>query len=246
MPPLLDSNASPGAPTLLVLARHGQSLMNELRYYAMLLPEDADSQRVAGYNDLQIPLMPEGLRQAKALGRNLEELYGHFDVVCFSYHVRSICTKNEVLRCFSAERPPEEFQHFLFNERDNGYFFGKKKNEAERLYGVGLVKAHEEYWKRTGWFHGRPYGGESIADLAYGRTQRALDVIHKQFSRKRVLLIGHGTWIRAARVILEGHPTDTLEAPFEGLGNCEFVTYQQGEHGNLRLTYQHHTYENLP
>lgn len=246
MPLSLDPNAYPGAPTLLVLARHGQSLMNELLYFAMFLPEDADSRRVAGYNDLQIPLMPEGLRQAKELGRNLVGLYSSFDVVCFSYHIRSIHTKDEVFMCFSADRRPKEFQHYLFNERENGYFFGKKKSEAERQYGLGFVGAHEEYWKRTGWFHGRPLGGESIADLAFGRTQRALDVIHGQFSGKRVLLIGHGTWIRAARVILEKHPTDTLEAPFEGLGNCEFLTYQQDERGSLRLTYQHHTCENLP
>lgn len=225
MPPLLGIGQTHEPPDLLVLARHGLSLTNALRYMHMYLPEEADTTALRCYNDLTVPLMPEGKAQAHALGRMLIREFGMFDVVCFSYHTRSIHTWYSASDAWPPDANVEEFQHCFFNERDNGYLFGMKLSELEAAYGKAFMDAHRAYWKRAGWFHGRPFGGESIADLVFGRTHHALELIKQRFSRKRVLVIGHGTWIRAARVLLEGHPTNTLHTTFPGLDNCGFVAY---------------------
>jgi broad specificity phosphatase PhoE len=242
MPLSVDPEQIPRAPVLLVLARHGKSLMNHLKYYQLFLPEEADSALVAHLNDLEIPLMPEGYEQSERLGDILAKGYGYFDVICHSDHLRSRQTARKVLSRLPQGTPHERCQHFFFNERDNGYFFGRKRSEMEAILGKTFVDAHQAYWDRTGWFLARPFGGESIADVASGRAARALEMIHRRFAGKRVLLIGHGTWIRAARVLLEEHRTDTTYAPFAGLGNCGFVTYTRNKHGVLELQqYQYDT-----
>ena len=232
---LLVRSAPVEPPRLLVLARHGLSLMNHLRYYSLYLPEDADTSKAEHHNDFSIPLMPEGHEQAHKLGALLKKQYGSFDVVCYSDHRRSVLTKNEIVKHWPPNHRPEQFQHCFFNERDNGYFYGKKWSELVELYGETFMNAHRAYWDRTGWFRGRPFGGESIEDLANGRAYHALNLISAEFSGQRVLVVGHGTWIRAARVLLEGQPTDTITPPFEGLGNCGFVAYTPDEYNLLRL-----------
>ncbi|HXV26552.1 MAG TPA: histidine phosphatase family protein [Candidatus Paceibacterota bacterium] len=210
-------------PKLLVLLRHGESLMNTAEHSDGRFVLESAQPLIEGMSDLDIPLTALGFRQATAVGKTLRERF-EFDVVYQSDQRRSIRTAEGVLRSYARPFPhppgPEVRQTFLLNERNNGYTFGMTREQA-----MSAFPWLEEYWERWGWFQATPPGGESVAALTMLRTVPFLNRLNGEAAGQRILVVGHGRWIQSARVHLEGLPTDTKEPPLRNAYNCGWVVY---------------------
>jgi broad specificity phosphatase PhoE len=198
-------------PKLLVLLRHGESLMNTTEHSDGRFVLESGKPLIEGLSDLEIPLTALGFRQAVAVGYRSDQR-------------RSIRTAEGVLRSYARPWPhppePEVRQTFLLNERNNGYTFGMTREEA-----VTAFPWLEDHWERWGWFLATPPGGESVATMTMLRTVPFLRMLDGEAPGKRILVVGHGRWIQSARVWLEGLPTDKKEPPVRNAHNCGWVAY---------------------
>jgi broad specificity phosphatase PhoE len=210
----------------LVLVRHGESAGNVA---------DADARRQGlarlelATRDADTPLSPTGERQARAVGRHLDDLDAgqRPDVVLTSPYVRAARTAALATERLGVEAVPDE----RLRERDLGAFDG--------LTGTGIRENYpEESLRRstTGKFYYRPPGGESWTDVALRIRQFLTDLRQAQGGR-RVWIFTHQAVIMSFRFVLERlDERRLLEIDrSEALPNCSFTCYTREEGGLLRL-----------
>jgi broad specificity phosphatase PhoE len=207
-------------PRILMVARHGTSLRNDLMQDQLFCPEGTAAQ-LRQYNDQQIPLTLQGEAEADELGRRLAETYGQFDVAYHSGARRSEQTMHRALKAMGQQPPPRIVCDVRLRERNSGYAYHMTKQEVDQRFPWFM-----DYWGSTGWFHSRPIGGESIADLWEGRVRAALEDICINHQTQRVAIFAHGRVNQVIRLLLENIPVNTRDCPIKTQPNCGYAGYQ--------------------
>ena len=215
------------APTELVLVRHGESVGN-------LAAADAGARGLGRldlpFRDPDTPLSPNGVAQARALGRHLAARPADErpDVVVSSPYVRASTTMTHALEAWADGPTPLHDERL--RERDLGLFDG--------MTGRGIRDTYPEEAARReamGKFYYRPPGGESWTDVVL-RIRSLLTDLRTEHAGRRVWVFSHQAVIMSFRYLLESLTEEELlridgESP---LGNCSLTVYRE-EAGDLRL-----------
>ena len=177
--------------TELLLVRHGETDWNRDR-------------RFQGHADP--PLNETGREQAHALAAALagEEI----ELVYTSDLVRARETAEIVAARLGADVLPVR----ELREIDVGEWEGLTWPEIEERYPEGARLWHEQGY---GW-----ESGETYDDLGL-RVVAALRRIASDHPAERVLVVGHGGTIRAARAFIEGVSVPESRSRSRAIGNCE-------------------------
>lgn len=198
----------------LILLRHGESQWNL-------------ENRFTGWTD--VPLSPQGIREAEQAGALLQSAGFDFDICYTSYLKRAIQTLNHCLQEMDREWLPV-MKSWKLNERHYGALQGLNKAEMARQYGEQQVKL----WRRS--FEVRPplltpndsrnparleqYRGiptelmplgESLADTITRTIPYFEQEIRPQMQMgRRVLIVAHGNSLRALVMHLEQLTPDEI------------------------------------
>lgn len=219
-------------PALLVLVRHGESLMNIVKKNNIFLPEET-AHEVRGLPDHKIPLINRGIWQAETTSSYLREKFGVFDAVYDSGYMRTRQTREGLLKAYT----PEEMAlmkirtSHLIRERENGYTFDMTTEEAEMHF-----PWLKHYFDTFGRFYARPPGGQSQADLC-DQVFRFLGLVFKHRAGQKVMAVTHGHTLRAFRFNLEKWTADDYIQSVESgekFDNCGVTVYRFNEN-NRRL-----------
>jgi alpha-ribazole phosphatase len=164
--------------TSIWLVRHGQTELNKARRYQSI----SDG-----------PLTPFGLRQASALAERLRRL--PFQVAVVSPSQRAHVTAETIL----ADRIAPIVADQRWAETNHGRWEGLTYGEVRARY------PHEAVERFADALHGKPTGGESLAEVAerVGEGWRAL---LQQYPGGRVLVVTHATPIQLVLCALSGMP----------------------------------------
>jgi len=218
-------------PALVVLVRHGESMSNKKKENGFIPSFVKDE-----FMDLSaqnVPLTPEGMKQAIATGKKIRKTYGIFDYVYSSPFTRTRETAKGLMSAYTEEeRVKIAYRENLFiRERDAGYGFSMTKVENEYCF-PWLSK----YWKVHGNFYATPPGGESIAKVAE-RVYQFIGMLLQRRGAQKVLIVTHGGTIRCFRYILEHWSPEQAEiCNNEGNPiNCGVTTYAVNEKNSLIL-----------
>jgi len=188
-------------PSLLVIARHGQSIRNTVDIHAGI---DKLPRELLTTPDHACNLTPEGERQALATGEGLRREFGHFDAAYHSPWLRTTRTAELILRAF-PEQPPLYRNLFLVEQH-----FGQLDPclWPHRLEEYAAAYARFEQQRAImGRFYCRPPDGESWADVCM-RTHQFLGIIFRpDHAGQRILIVTHGVTQQSFRYHLE-HPTE--------------------------------------
>lgn len=178
------NEASPQAPSTVVVARHGRTAWNAER-------------RFQGW--AAVGLDDQGRRQARALGRHLAGAY-EFDRVVASDLRR---TRETTALIREAGIDPEPDFESTWRERGLGIYQGMT---YEDVYG-----RHPEFDPSNGLLgiESRPQGGESLLDL-YERVRDAWTELCDELDGETVLLVTHGGPLHVLHGLVAGE--DLLSA----------------------------------
>jgi 2,3-bisphosphoglycerate-dependent phosphoglycerate mutase len=212
-------------PDQLWLLRHGQSLGNVARDSA---GPDVEVLAIAE-RDMDVPLSPLGVEQARAFGRWLRAQPERPEVVVSSPYVRAVQTAQIAID-------------------DGGLAAGLHSDERlrEREFGIldlltrrGIEERfpfEAERRRRLGKFYHRPPGGESWVDIAL-RVRSLRDSLALEHPGRRVLLVAHEVVILIWRYLLEGLSEQATLAlgRDQPLANCSLTRYATGPDGRLSI-----------
>jgi len=206
-------------PTLLVVARHAESVRNVAKAGQVFFPDPETRRGFEGEADHLAGLTDFGREQARALGSKLGDVFGSFDVVYHSGYRRTRETATLVLEGMMP--PPIVREHIFLRERDAGYAFNMTHHEAQAAF-----PWLQEYWRTVGPFFARPPGGESLADVA-GRVQLFFEGCERELAGRRVLLVTHAGTLRMIRFLLEHWTHDEAPARWaeEPVANGACIAY---------------------
>ena len=224
---------STGWPAVLWVARHGQSAGNVARDAA-----EAGGHAVIDIadRDVDVPLSALGERQSDALGEwfGTKAAAERPTAVFCSPYVRAHQTAQRVAAGFGL--PPDRL---VRDERLREKEFGI----LDRLTVHGIRDRHPDLAEQRGHvgkFYFRPPGGESWCDVIL-RLRSVLDMVTREYSRERVLIVGHQVTVNCFRYLLERLDEATILA-FDRAGdvpNCSVTSYDfdatLGKRGKLVL-----------
>jgi broad specificity phosphatase PhoE len=184
-------------PCTLWIVRHGQSAGNVARDAAEAagLPVIDVAER-----DIDTPLSPLGLKQARALGHWFGEmpLGERPQVVLCSPYVRARQTAELLVE--GARIEPGSLR-LRVDERLREKEFGI----LDRLTHVGIRQKYPELSEQrahVGKFYFRPPGGESWCDVIL-RLRSLLEMVTREHGAQRVLVIGHQVIVNCMRYLIE-------------------------------------------
>jgi len=165
-------------------------------------------------------LTSRGVEQAKAAGTWLKEhVSPPFDAYFCSEYLRAIETAAHLSLPNALW-----FTEFFLREQDQGVLAGRSHKENEELY------AHEIERRSRDMFYYQPPGGESVANLSL-RVDRWLSVIRSTYSGCRLVVVCHGTTLKAARLRLEKLKQEEWHKlnhdPYLVAHNCQIVHYSR-------------------
>src|SRR4030081_332385 len=223
-------------PERLWIVRHGESARNVSR----------DAATAAGLpvidivgRDVDVPLSPNGEKQAEALGRWFAAMPegARPNVVLSSPYLRARHTAAIIEAAGGVEPAARTSVDERFREKEFGI--------VDRLTRLGIEQKYPEQAEmraRIGKFYYRPPGGESWCDVIL-RLRSALDTIslHHSGPRTRVLIVAHQVIVLCARYLLEGLTEDQILAIDRAadVANCGVTAYtfnpELGESGELQL-----------
>ena len=222
-------------PDRFYLIRHGESAGNVARDAALKAGEamiDID------VRDVDVPLSELGQRQAIALGR----WFGAFppderpSVVLTSPYLRARHTAGLIVK--TAGMAADSYS-LIVDERLREKEFGI----LDRLTSVGIREHYPdqaEYKRLLGKFYHRPPGGESWCDVIL-RLRSVTEMISREYSGERVVVVTHAVVVLCMRYILE-HMTEAELLAIDKraeLANCSVTYYEYeetlGPRGSLRL-----------
>ena len=222
-------------PDRLYLIRHGESAGNVARDAALKAGEamiDID------VRDVDVPLSELGQRQAVALGRWFGALPPEErpTVVLTSPYLRARHTAGLIVK--TAGMAADSYS-LIVDERLREKEFGI----LDRLTSVGIREHYPdqaEFRRLLGKFYHRPPGGESWCDVIL-RLRSVTEMISREYSGQRVVVISHAVVVLCMRYILE-HMTEAellaVDKKAE-LANCSVTYYEHdetlGPRGSLRL-----------
>jgi broad specificity phosphatase PhoE len=222
-------------PQEIWLVRHGQSAGNVARDAAEAA---AGLQIDIAGRDVDVPLSPLGIEQARALGGWFGALPADEqpNVVLHSPYARAADTARIILE--QMGHPP--LLAMQVDERLREKEFGI----LDRLTALGVNHKYPELYEQrqhVGKFYFRPPGGESWCDVIL-RLRSVLDTITREYCADRVLIVGHQVTVNCFRYLFERLDEARILA-FDRAGdvpNCSVTSYQfdpsLGKHGKLVLT----------
>ncbi len=211
-------------PKLLVLVRHGESARNVAKKDNRFFLDEESRKAVVGVPDWQVPLTDVGRQQARQTGEALRRGFGAFDHVYHSGYRRAEETAAGILSAYTPEERTAMRVHMdpFVRERDNGYTYDMTTTEAETAF-----PWLQPYWDTFGPWFSRPPGGESLADVA-NRVHVFLQMLARDRSGQRVLVVTHGGTLRAFRFLIEGWTFDQAVERLrtDRTPNCCVTTYR--------------------
>jgi 2,3-bisphosphoglycerate-dependent phosphoglycerate mutase len=228
-------------PELLVLVRHGESVINVVKKNSRFLPADESAAIMRGVPDHRIPLTTRGARQAELTSFYLRRHIGEFHVAYDSGYLRTAQTRAGLLSTYA----PEELERMklrtshLIHERLSGYAYDM--TEAQMTEHFPWFQAH---WEMFGPFYATPPGGES-QETVCDRVYRFNGLLFEQRRGQKVLVATHGGTLRAFRFNLEHWSAEEymrryMEDPPK---NCGVTVYRFSPRtGRLELEMYNQTY----
>jgi len=207
-------------PQEIWLVRHGQSAGNVARDAAEaaagLLVDIAE-------RDVDVPLSGLGERQAQALASWFAALppEGRPTVVLHSPYVRAAQTADFILQRLDRAELLAVHADERLREKEFGIL--------DRLTVRGIADKYPELHEQrhhVGKFYFRPPGGESWCDVIL-RLRSVLDTLTREYSRERVLIVGHQVIVNCCRYLLERmDEAAILEQDRAGdVPNCSVTSY---------------------
>ena len=160
--------------TSIWLVRHGQTALHRGRRYQ-------------GATDS--PLTPYGLRQAAALARRLRRI--PFGVVVVSPALRAQVTAETIL----AERDTPIVEEPRWRETSHGRWEGLTYQEVRERFPAEAAARFADT------LHGKPTGGESLAEVAQ-RVTEGWHALLGQHPGGRILIVTHATPIQVVLCLL--------------------------------------------
>lgn len=220
------AHMTPRWPSLLWIARHGQSAGNVAR-------DAAESAGLAlidiEFRDIDTPLSDLGVEQSRALGRWFAGLPAHErpQVVLSSPYVRARETARLIME--EAGWRAGEDVRWRVDERLREKEFGI----LDRLTKHGIKQKHPELdSQRThvGKFYFRPPGGESWCDVIL-RLRSLTEMVTREHAGERVLVVAHQVIVNCLRYLVENLDEAQILA-IDRLGdvpNCSITSYRLAE-----------------
>ncbi|ACA15301.1 Phosphoglycerate mutase [Methylobacterium sp. 4-46] len=208
-------------PARIWILRHGESAGNVAR--AAAHREGSTHIAIEG-RDVDVPLSPDGERQAEAVGRWFAAMprAERPNVVLTSPYRRAVETAERVR---AAGGLAEDDLALVLDERLREKEFGL----LDRLTPHGIRQLHPEqaeYRRLLGKFYHRPPSGESWCDVIL-RLRSALHTVSLYYAGDRVLLVGHQVMVLCIRYLLENlTEAEILEIDGQGsVANCAITEY---------------------
>jgi len=161
-------------PKLMVFVRHGEAWINAHPVSEWI------SEKVSNFH---APLSERGRQQAKITGEYIKKRYGKFD----AHFVSSFPRTEETQREMGFTEDP--ILDARLDECWAGIWYTMTEEEIRAKYPEEL-RLRELH----GWFHYRPIGGESGAELEL-RVHAFNAYLREMYRGKRVLVVGHGRWM---------------------------------------------------
>ena len=222
-------------PDLLYVVRHGESAGNIARDAAL---EAGHHMIDIDVRDVDVPLSELGERQATALGRWLGALPREEqpNIVLTSPYLRARDTAGLIVKTAGMR---EDSYSLIVDER----FREKEFGILDRLTAAGIKDQfpdQAEFRRLLGKFYHRPPGGESWCDVIL-RLRSATEMLAREYSGERVLIVCHAVVVLCMRYILEHLTESDLLAidKKQEIANCSVTLYEHdptlGPRGNLRL-----------
>jgi broad specificity phosphatase PhoE len=175
--------------------------------------------------DMDVPLSALGHEQSAALARWFGKLPAarRPDVVLHSPYERAGQTVQHVLEGMDARRAAIVVR---CDERLREKEFGI----LDRFTALGIKERYpqlSEQRARVGKFYFRPPGGESWCDVIL-RLRSVLDMIARDYSERRVLIVAHQVIVLCLRYLLEDLQESTLLAIDRrgDVPNCSITSYE--------------------
>ena len=224
-PPHQTTRASVHWPQTLWIVRHGQSAGNVAR----------DQAEAAGLplidiatRDMDTPLSGLGEQQSRALG----EWFGGLpadqqpEVILCSPYIRARASARLLMEAAGLN---DDRVCFLVDERLREKEFGA----LDRLTHHGIAQKYPELSEQrahVGKFYFRPPGGESWCDVIL-RLRSMVEMITREHSGQRVLIMGHQVIVNCMRYLLEHlDEAQILAMDREGdVPNCGVTSYELDE-----------------
>lgn len=187
-------------PELIILVRHGESEGNKYGRRHMA--------KVAKKPSHAFSLTELGKLQAIQAGENL---HARFDLTSFDAYFAS-----------TYRRSQETFELMFKERKKNGHeitpIIDARINEITRGY-ASLISDEEilenhpqevETLKLNGWFHNIPLCGQSCVQIEH-IIHSFLSFLREACAGKRVIIVGHGTWINLCCRILANKSIEEAE-----------------------------------
>lgn len=178
-------------PRNLVFVRHGESDGN-------IAVERSKVGDYSHYTDdfVNIPgsqwrLSPKGIEQAQTTGTWLKDIYTQFHRQIVSPYVRTKETAGHL------GMGGNWMMNRAVRERDWGDIGSVLRKDFKTEYPRNFTMKSIDplYW--------RPPGGESIVDVSENRVRNLLDTLHRECEGDDVLVVSHGEFMWASRLVLE-------------------------------------------
>lgn len=208
-------------PQDLVLIRHGQSEHN-LRVKASKRGDNSlYTDDLVTVPDRSWRLTDRGAKQAAASGAFLQENFPQgFDRHIVSPFIRT----RETAACLELKDAVWE-ENRIARERSWGEIDGITYDEFQSRYHQNFLYKSKDpiYWS--------PPAGESLAEVSENRSSNLLRELSRNSSGARVLIVSHGEFILATRMLIEQWSDEEFlrmdSDPRETIRNCTMVQYSR-------------------
>ena len=178
-------------PRNLFLVRHGQSEANVMQRAAKAGDPSLYTEETMTVPDRSWRLTDLGVQQAKVAGAWIAAQNIQFDRAMVSVYTRT----RETAAHLGLDVRWEENR--VIRERSWGEIGSMSKQDFARKYAQNAAYRASDplYWA--------PPAGESIANVAENRVRNILSTLHRENPRENVLMVTHGEFMWATRLVLE-------------------------------------------
>ena len=204
-------------PRNLFLVRHGQSEANVMQKASKAGDQSLYTEETMTVPDRSWRLTELGVQQAKVAGAWIAEQGVGFDRAIVSTYTRT----RETAANLGLDVRWEENR--VIRERSWGEIGSLPKQEFARQYAQNKAYRDSDplYWA--------PPAGESIANVAENRVRNILSTLHRENARENVLMVTHGEFMWATRLVLERWSDEEFLARDEDksqtIHNCTVLQY---------------------
>ena len=178
-------------PRNLFFVRHGQSEANVMQKASKAGDQSLYTEETMTVPDRSWRLTELGVQQAKVAGAWIAQQDVTFDRAVVSTFTRA----RETAAMLGLDVRWEESR--VIRERSWGEIGSMSKQDFARKYSQNASYRDSDplYWA--------PPAGESIANVAENRVRNILSTLHRENPRENVLMVTHGEFMWATRLVLE-------------------------------------------